>query len=182
VCQKWSSQSYHSWYGLNFRTVFYLVSISPNCMYNSLWTHFFTFSHLQLSTVHCMTSELSEWFLRLLEHFFCHMRSNFLSQQHCTYASLLWLLWNVAASQQLFTSSSLWLWCLWTGLNLNRWFTRGMPFLVTRIELSEIWQLIRTFHHWFMTRGNGNQWFRVDSPGWKALELSKHSLSLNQEF
>ena len=60
-------ESYRSWRGLNFGTMFYLVSIllsqyiiSPDHMYKSLLSYPFQSSHLQLSTAHWVTPELSE--------------------------------------------------------------------------------------------------------------------------
>ena len=61
-------QSHHSWCGLDLISglCFTLVSTSPDHMYK--WTH------LKLSTVHWVTPELSEWFLRLLGPLICHLR------------------------------------------------------------------------------------------------------------
>ena len=56
-------QFYHNRCRLRLRIIFCLVSMSPDHMYNTLWTCFW---HLQLSTAHWVISELLEWFLRLL--------------------------------------------------------------------------------------------------------------------
>ena len=71
--QKWSSQSHHSCCGLNFRTVFYLVAYPLIACTTTCgriqW-------HLQLSTVHWVTPELSEWRIMLLGHLIHHQCSN----------------------------------------------------------------------------------------------------------
>ena len=54
---------------LNLRTISYSVSTSHNHIYYYLWICFMTFSHLQLSTVYWVISELLYCHLRLLKSF-----------------------------------------------------------------------------------------------------------------
>lgn len=71
-------ESHRSWRGLNFGTITSHVQISQPFTVGLLSYPFqpFQSSHLQLSTAHWVTPELSEWLLRPLEHLTCHLRSD----------------------------------------------------------------------------------------------------------